>query len=108
MFQRVDKCLKGKYRCYRRWNSILHVKLSVHTMILQNRNEAKQVFRFSNEIFIKAKSDIRNQRNAVTSCEGVLLNVVLLNFPYQYLYKESERIKQYDAEGSHAFIEHPA
>lgn len=34
-------------------------------MILQNSKEAKKLFIYSNEMFIKAKSDIRNKRNAV-------------------------------------------
>jgi len=52
-------------KCYRRCNCILHLKLSVHTMVLRSSKEAKQFFRYANEVFIKVKSDITNQRNDV-------------------------------------------
>lgn len=35
-------------------------------MALRNSKEAKQLFRYADEMFVKAKSDVRNQRNAVT------------------------------------------
>lgn len=109
MFHRVDKCLKGKYRCYGRCNSLLHVKLSVRTMVLQNNKEAKQLFRYANEMFIKAKSDIRNRRNVVTWYEGVLLNICYA-FEFSLLIS-LQRVRKDEAVwcwGSHAFIEHPA
>lgn len=43
-----------------------HVQLSVHTMLLLNSKEAEQLFRYANEMFMKAKSNIKNWGNVAT------------------------------------------
>lgn len=102
MFQRIDKCLKGRYKCCGRWNSILHVKLSVRTMLWWNSREAEELFRYANEMFMKAKSNIRNWRNVAPWDGGVLWNICCY---FEYSLSISLQRKDEPVWCWHAFID---
>lgn len=60
-------------------------------MLLLNSKEAEQLFRYANEMFTKAKSNIRNQRNVTTEVEVKVyfgIPVVILTFPIQIFTKK--------------------
>lgn len=60
-------------------------------MLLLNSKEAEQLFRYANEMFTKAKSNIRNQRNVATEVEVKVyfgIPVVILTFPIQIFTKK--------------------